>query len=64
VYPPNVMGQLPSTAAANLQAAGFNNVESYGDLTSGTKNKIQAQNPDHTQCVAQTTLIVLHWRPN
>jgi PKD repeat protein len=64
VYPPNVMGQLPSTAAANLQAAGFNNVESYGDLTSGPKNKIQAQNPDHTQCVAQTTLIVLHWRPN
>ena len=22
----------------------------YGDLTTGTKNKIQAQNPDHNNC--------------
>ena len=42
----------------------FNNVTQYGDLTKGTKNKIQAQNLDHTQCVAQTEAIITHYRPN
>ena len=64
VFPPNVIGQSPGTAEINLQNAGFNNVDVFGDLTSGQKNKIQAQNPDHTQCIAQTTLIALHYRPN
>jgi Flp pilus assembly protein TadG len=64
-YPPNVIGQKPSTAEAMLQNAGFNNVRDYGDLTTGTpKNKIQAQNPDHTSCIQLTTLITLHYRPN
>lgn len=63
-YPPNVIGQLPSTADANLGLAGFNNVTIFSDLTNGQKNKIQAQNPDHTQCLALTTEIVLHYRPN
>ena len=35
-----------------------------GDMTTGQKNKIQAQNPDHTQCIALTTNITLHYRPN
>jgi Flp pilus assembly protein TadG len=64
VNPPNVIGELPSTAAANLQAAGFNNVDIFDDLTSGQKNKIQSQNPDHTQCIALTDPITLHYRPN
>lgn len=63
-FPPNVIGQIPSNAEILLQQAGFDNVDSFGDLTSGQKNKIQAQNPDHTQCIPLTTLIALHYRPN
>ena len=63
-YPPNVIGQSPSTAAIDLTNAGFLNYIQYGDLTNGGKNKIQAQNPDATQCIALTTLINMHYRPN
>ena len=63
-FPPNVIGQAPGTAQVNLQNAGFNNVTVFGDLTNGQKNKIQAQNPDHTQCVALTDAFTLHYRPN
>lgn len=62
-YPPNVIGQTPLTAAANLINAGFN-VLSYGDLTNGQKDKIQAQNPDHTQCLVEGTVISIHYRPS
>jgi Flp pilus assembly protein TadG len=63
-YPPNVIGQQPTIADLNLGAAGFNDVTIFDDLTSGQKNKIQAQNPDHTQCVALTDPFTLHYRPN
>jgi PKD repeat protein len=63
-FPPNVIGQAPTVADINLSAAGFNNVDIFDDLTTGQKNKIQAQNPDHTQCVALTTQFELHYRPN
>jgi PKD repeat protein len=63
-YPPNVIGQQPTVADANLGSAGFNDVTIFDDLTSGQKNKIQAQNPDHTQCVALTDPFTLHYRPN
>jgi PKD repeat protein len=63
-YPPNVIGQSPSNAQINLAAAGFHNVSTFNDLRIGQKNKIQAQNPDHTQCIALTTLITLHYRPS
>ncbi len=63
-YPPNVIGQAPGTAQINLQQAGFNNVVTFADLTNGTKNRIQSQNPDHTQCIALTAPITLHYRPN
>lgn len=63
-YPPNVIGQNPTVAAVNLQVAGFTNVTINNTLTTGHKNKIQAQNPDHTQCVALTASIVLFYRPN
>ncbi len=63
-YPPNVIGQTPSNAAIMLSDAGFDNYIQYGDLTKGNKGKIQAQNPDHTQCLALTTQIVTHYRPN
>ena len=36
----------------------------YGDLTTGTKNKIQAQSPDHNHCTMKSTVpIVAHYRP-
>jgi len=63
-YPPNVIGQSPSSAAINLSNAGFLNYVMYGDLSKGNKNRIQAQNPDATQCIALTTLINMHYRPN
>ncbi len=62
-YPPNVIGQNPATAQANLINAGFS-VITYADLTNGQKNKIQAQNPDHTQCLAAGTQISIHYRPS
>ena len=62
-YPPNVIGQAPGTAVSNLNAAGFVAV-ALGDLTSGQKGKIQAQNPDHTQCKDLGTTITIHYRPN
>ena len=62
-YPPNVIGQNPSTARANLLNAGFS-VVSYADLTNGQKDKIQAQNPDHTQCLAAGAEISIHYRPS
>lgn len=63
-FPPNVMGQSPSDADIHLDEAGFTNVTIDGDLASGPKNKIQAQNPDHTQCIAHDTAMILHYRPN
>jgi hypothetical protein len=63
-YPPNVIGQSPINAKINLGAAGFANVDVFPDLHIGQKNRIQAQNPDHTQCIALTTKITLHYRPN
>jgi PKD repeat protein len=62
-YPPNVIGQSPATASANLINAGFN-VVMNNTLTSGQKDKIQAQNPDHTQCKALGTTISLFYRPS
>jgi PKD repeat protein len=60
-YPPNVIGKSPSSATADLINAGFT-VISSGDLTTGAKDKIQAQNPDHTQCLAEGTPITILYR--
>lgn len=60
--PPNVIGLIPGTAQANLINAGYS-VVSAGDLTNGPKNKVQAQNPDHTQSVCAGATITIHWRP-
>jgi Flp pilus assembly protein TadG len=62
-YPPDVIGQTPGTAAANIVNAGFG-LLSYGDLTSGGKDKVQAQNPDHTTCLNAGTTITIHYRPS
>jgi PKD repeat protein len=62
VYPPNVIGNNPSTAAVKFQTAGFTNVTIFDTLTTGQKNKIQAQNPDHTQCKALNTPVTLFYR--
>jgi PKD repeat protein len=69
VHPPNVIGDSPSTAAAKFANLAISNGQSwasfnsYSDLTSGPKNRIQAQNPDATQCVIiSQTNVILHWR--
>lgn len=62
-YPPNVIGESPSNAAINLQAAGFTST-AKGELTTGQKNKIQAMNPDFTQCLPLGTDITILYRPN
>lgn len=41
----------PGTADLTLGQAGFW-PGGFGDLTTGQKNKVQAQDPDHTQCIA------------
>ena len=61
-YPPDVMGKDPGTAIALINNAGFVPL-GYGDLTSGNKGKVQAQNPDHTTCLAPGTTITFHYRP-
>jgi hypothetical protein len=66
--PPNVVGLGPSEATTQLSLAGFI-PDGRGDLTSGPKGKVQAQNPDHTQCLTSqwmsdpTNRIVFHYRP-
>jgi PKD repeat protein len=62
-YPPNVIGQSPATAQANVINAGFN-VVMNSTLTNGAKDKIQAQNPDHTQCKSLGSTVTLFYRPN
>jgi Flp pilus assembly protein TadG len=62
-HPPNVIGQTSLAAQSNIQAAGFTvDPASAGDLTTGPK-KVQAQNPDATQCLMPGTPILIHWRP-
>ena len=60
-YPPNVIGMSPSAAESAL--SGWTHVI-YGDLTKGTKNKIQAQNPDYNNCSMKSLVTVIaHYRP-
>ena len=52
-----------STPRMTLSAAGWTYII-YGDLETGTKNKIQAQSPDHTLCrMKSTTTVIAHYRP-
>jgi PKD repeat protein len=63
VRPPYVIGDSPSTAAAKFSTAPWRSFNSYNTLTTGQKNKIQAQNVDSTLCVLPSvTDVVLHWR--
>jgi PKD repeat protein len=58
VNPPNIKGMSP--AAAQNALSGWN-YTFFADLTSGPKNKIQAQDPDHTLCVMQSTETIVAW---
>lgn len=62
---PNVIDMDPNTAFTTLFNAGFTPV-GLGTLTTGPKNKVQAQNPDHTQCRVPNTgvSVTYHYRPN
>ncbi len=62
-YPPDVIGKSPASARADILNAGFS-VIVESDLTTGVKDKIQAQNPDHTQCLAAGTPITIKYRPS
>jgi hypothetical protein len=62
-FPPNVIGKDPVLASQLITNAGFT-PQSIGDLSTGPKNKVQAQNPDHTQCLAPGWPISFHYRPN
>ena len=58
-----MIGLSPSAADSAL-CAGWTHVI-YGDLSTGQKNKIQAQNPDHNNCsMKSTTTIIAHYRPS
>jgi Flp pilus assembly protein TadG len=63
-HPPNVIGDSSGTAMDRIRNAGFVvDPASAGDLTSGPK-RVQAQNPDATQCLFPGTPILIHWRPS
>jgi Flp pilus assembly protein TadG len=63
VNPPNVIDMVPSEASALITANGFTPL-GYDDLTKGTKNRVQEQNPDSTQCVASGSTVSYHYRPS
>jgi hypothetical protein len=63
VNPPNVLGMTPSDASAAITASGLD-PDGRSDLTSGTKNKVQEQNPDATLCVTVGSTVQYHYRPN
>ncbi len=64
MYVPNVIGMNPATAETTLQQYGFKTSVS-NDLSTGTKGKIQAQNPDSTTCkIPSQTTVILHYRAN
>jgi PKD repeat protein len=65
VQPPDVIGLSPANAAAAFSAKGpWKSFNSYSTLTTGPKNKIQAQNPDAAgPCkYPSQTDVVLFWR--
>lgn len=66
VFPPNVIDMTPSQADAAIAAVGSPPLVPQGrnELTTGQKNKVQAQNPDHTECVAAGSTIEYWYRPN
>jgi hypothetical protein len=66
VHPPNVIGMIPADAGALIGAAGLNPNPPLGwpDLTKETKNPVQEQNPDATQCISFGSDVTFHYRPN
>lgn len=63
IFPENVMGKAPGTASILIGNQGLTPV-TRPILTTGNKDEIQAQNPDHTQCMAPGTTITMDYRPN
>ncbi|HEX5016362.1 MAG TPA: PKD domain-containing protein [Actinomycetes bacterium] len=63
-FPPNIIGMDPSSAESALSSAGWTHTI-FDDLTTGQKNKIQAQNPDHNNCSLKSVVTVIaHYRPS
>jgi PKD repeat protein len=59
--PPNVIGQTSTNAIILLDVL-FTPV-AHPDLTTGTKDRVQAQNPDHTQCLPIDSEVHIYYRP-
>ena len=62
VYPPNVVGKTLMEAQSMLQDAGF--AYTVTIVTSGTKNKVQGQNPDQTECKPLGSTVQIVYRGN
>ena len=61
-FPPNVVGMSLSAAQLALQTAGFP-LPTVTIVNSVSKGKVHGQFPDHTECVPQTTVLDLVYRP-
>ena len=61
VYPPNVDGLDPDTAEQRIEAKGLDAIRD-GSLTSGQKNVVRAQEPDHTVCVPRGSEVRIWYR--
>jgi hypothetical protein len=62
VFPPNVIGRSPATAADLIKLKGLNPVPE-GDLTGGQKNVVREQSPDSTICTKSGSDVRFKYRP-
>jgi hypothetical protein len=62
VIPPNVIGKAPATAYAMIAAKRLVPI-AQGDLSTGQRNRVRSQTPDHTQCVELESDVIYHFRP-
>ena len=62
VYPPDVIGKTTDRRRDPDGVSRLPDVTTFGELAGPVKGKIQAQDPDHTQCRALTTAVLLHYR--
>jgi hypothetical protein len=65
VYPPDVIGLDPGTADSRIRAKGLDPFPEP-DLTTGQRNRVREQSPDHTECVevgSDPHDVHYKWRP-
>ncbi len=62
VFPPNVIGKAPNTAADLIRQKGLVPV-AEGDLSSGSRNVVREQNPDTSICTKSGSEVHFKYRP-